>query len=70
MRRIVEMLDFCIFFIGKRPFLEPYEKTSPWVSLLCNLYAPLARGRVKHFWGHFPVEIKLAKLFGLYAKQE
>jgi radical SAM superfamily enzyme YgiQ (UPF0313 family) len=70
MRRIVEMLDFCIFFIGKRPFLEPYEKTSPLVSLLCNLYAPLARRRVKHFWGHFPVEIKLAKLFGLYAKQE
>lgn len=70
MRRIVEMLDFCIFFVGKRPFLKPYEKTSPWVSLLCNLYAPLARGRVKHFCGHFPVEIKLAKLFGLYAKQE
>ncbi|MGB7575272.1 MAG: radical SAM protein, partial [Thermodesulfobacteriota bacterium] len=70
MRRIVEMLDFCIFFIGKRPFLQPYEKTSPWVSLLCNLYAPLARRRVKHFWGRIPLEIKLAKLFGLYAKQE
>lgn len=70
MRHIVEMLDFCVFFIGKRPFLEPYEKTSPWVSLLCNLYAPLAKMRVKHFWGQFPVEIKLAKLLGLYAKQE
>ena len=43
MRHLVEMLDFCTFFIGKRPFLQPYEKTSPWVSLLCNLYAPLAR---------------------------
>jgi hypothetical protein len=56
--------------MGKRPFREPYEKTSPWVSLLCNLYAPLAGMRVKHFWGRFPVEIKLAKLLGLYAKQE
>lgn len=70
MRRIVEMLDFCIFFIGKRPFLEPYEKTSPLVSLLCNLYAPLARRRVKHFWSRFPIEIKIAKYLGLYAKQD
>jgi radical SAM superfamily enzyme YgiQ (UPF0313 family) len=70
MRHIVKMLDFCTLFIGKRPFLQPYEKTSPLVSLLCNIYAPLARKRVKHFWSQFPVEIKLAKLFGLYAKQE
>lgn len=70
MRRIVEMLDFCAFFTGKRPFLQPYEKTNPLVPLLCNIYAPLARKRVKYFWGQFPVEIKLAKLFGLYAKQD
>ncbi len=70
MRRDVEMLDFCTLFLGKRPFLEPYEKTSPWVSLVCNLYAPLAKKRVKSFWRQFPIEIKLAKLLGLYAKQE
>ena len=70
MRRNIEMLDFCTLFIGKRPFLQPYEKTSPLVSLLCNLYAPLARKRVKSFWRQFPIEIKLAKLFRLYAKQE
>jgi radical SAM superfamily enzyme YgiQ (UPF0313 family) len=70
MRHIVEMLDFCIFFIGERPFRHPYEKTNPLVSLLCNLYAPLAKKRVRNFWGQFPVEIKLAKLFRLYAKQD
>jgi radical SAM superfamily enzyme YgiQ (UPF0313 family) len=70
MRHIVEMLDFSTFFIGRGPFFQAYERTSLWVSLLCNLYAPLANMRVKHFWGRFPVEIKLAKLFGLYAKQE
>jgi hypothetical protein len=64
------MLDFCIFFIGKRPFRHPYEKTNPLVSLLCNLYAPLAKKRVRNFWGQFPVEIRLAKLLGLYAKQD
>jgi len=70
MRHIIEMLDFCTFFLGERPFLQPFSKTSPWVSLLSNIYAPLARKRVKHFWGQFPMEIKLAKLLGLYAKQE
>jgi radical SAM superfamily enzyme YgiQ (UPF0313 family) len=70
MRHVVEMLDFCTFFIGKRPFLQPFSKTSPLVSLLCNIYAPLARKRVKYFWGQFPIEIKLAKLLGLYAKQD
>ena len=70
MCHLIEMLDFCTLFMGKRPFREPYEKTSPLVSLLCNLYAPLAGMRVKHFWGQFPVEIKLAKLFGLYARQD
>jgi anaerobic magnesium-protoporphyrin IX monomethyl ester cyclase len=70
MRHLIEMLDFCTLFMGKRPFREPYEKTSPLVSLLCNLYAPLATKRVKSFWSQFPIEIKLAKLLGLYAKQE
>jgi len=70
MRHVVEMLDFCTFFIGKRPFLQPFSKTSPLVSLLCNIYAPLARKRVKYFWAQLPIEIKLAKLLGLYGKQD
>jgi anaerobic magnesium-protoporphyrin IX monomethyl ester cyclase len=70
MRHLVEVLDYCTFFIGKRPFVRPYDKNSPIVTLLCNIYAPLARKRIKHFWYQFPVEIKLAKLFGLYAKQD
>ena len=70
MRHIVEMLDFCTYFIGEKPFLKPYSKTSPLVSLICNIYAPLAKKRVKNFWSQFPIEIKLAKLLGLYAKQD
>jgi anaerobic magnesium-protoporphyrin IX monomethyl ester cyclase len=70
MRHLVEMLDFCAFFIREGFFHQPYEKTSFLVSLLCHLYAPLARKRIKCFWGQFPVEIKLAKLFRLYAKQD
>jgi anaerobic magnesium-protoporphyrin IX monomethyl ester cyclase len=70
MRNIVEMLDFCTFFIGKGPFFQPYEKTSLLVSVLCKIYAPLANKRVKHLGYQFPAEIKLAKLLGLYAKQD
>jgi len=70
MRHIIEMLDFCTFFVGKRPFLQPYDKNSPIVTFLCNIYAPMARKRVKYLWSRFPIEIKLAKLFRFYAKQD
>ena len=68
MRRLIEMLDFCLNLIGEQEFLKPYRETKPLASLLCKMYAPLARQRIKHFWYQFPVEIKLAKLLGLYAK--
>ncbi len=70
MRQLIEMIDFCNFFVGKRHYLKPYEKTNPLVVLLSNLYAPLARKRVEKLFYRFPVEVKLAKYFGLYAKQE
>ena len=69
-RHIVEMLDFCNFFIGKRIFRQPYAKPNPLVSFLCKSYAPLAKKRVKNFWSQFPIEMKLAKLLRLYAKQD
>jgi anaerobic magnesium-protoporphyrin IX monomethyl ester cyclase len=70
MRRLVEMLDFCTFLMGERPFLQPYDETDPVVSFLCKIYAPFAKMRVKHFWNRFPIEMKLAKFLGLYARQD
>jgi radical SAM superfamily enzyme YgiQ (UPF0313 family) len=70
MSHLIEVLDFCAFLMGKRPFLQPYEKTNPMVSLLSKIYAPFAKMRVKHFWDKFPAEVKLAKLLGLYARQD
>lgn len=70
MRHLVEVLDFCIFLMGKRPFLQPYEETDPVVSLLCKIYAPFAKMRAKHFWDRFPIEMKLAKFLRLYARQD
>jgi radical SAM superfamily enzyme YgiQ (UPF0313 family) len=66
----IEMLDFCTFFIGKRPFIDPYETTKPLAKFVANLYSPLAIARVKNLWHQFPIEIKLAKRLGIYAKQE
>jgi radical SAM superfamily enzyme YgiQ (UPF0313 family) len=70
MRHLVGTLDFCAFFMGNRPFLQPFEQTSPLVSFLGKMYAPLARLRVKNFWHQFPAEMKLAKLLGLYARED
>jgi hypothetical protein len=42
MFRLIEVLDFCTFLMGKGPFFQPYEKTDPVVSLLCTIYASLA----------------------------
>jgi len=70
MRRLVEMLDFCNFFVGKKIFHQSFAETNPLVSFLIAVYAPLARQRMRHSWGRFPVEIKLAKLLGLYARRD
>jgi len=70
MRGLVEMLDFCTFFISKRSHLQSTDNTNPFVRALCRAYAPVARARMKRLWGGFPVEIRLAKLAGLYARQD
>ncbi len=70
MRRLIEVLDFCAFFVGKKTFLQPYKKTHPLVIFLSNLYAPIAEKRVKNFYYRFPIEVKLAKFFRIYAKQD
>ena len=69
MQHLVQVMDFCAFFMGSRPFLKPYEKTSALTLLLSRMYAPLARKRLKYFYDKFPVEMKLAKYLGIYARQ-
>ncbi len=68
MRKIIEMLDFCIFFVGEASYLKPFKKTHPLAILLSNLYAPIARKRVETLFHKLPLEIKLARRFGFYAK--
>jgi radical SAM superfamily enzyme YgiQ (UPF0313 family) len=69
MRQSIEMIDFCALFLGKKRFLESYEKRNPWVRLLFHLYAPLARKRMERLFYQCPVEIRMSKRFGIYGKQ-
>jgi radical SAM superfamily enzyme YgiQ (UPF0313 family) len=69
MCRLIEMLDFCSFFVGDSSYLRPVKKTNPLVVMAANLYAPLARKRVETLTWRWPVEIRLAKALGLYGKQ-
>jgi anaerobic magnesium-protoporphyrin IX monomethyl ester cyclase len=68
-RRIVEMLDFCGFFIGREGYLQSGDNTNPLVRWLSRGYAPVAKWRIRSLQGRFPIEIKLARALGLYANQ-
>lgn len=70
MRQTIQMLDFCSSFIGSRAYSHPFKKTHPMAVALATLYAPLARKRVEKSFFQFPLEIKLARMLGLYARQE
>jgi len=69
MRRIVEMLDFCSFFVGRKSYVAPYKKTNKLIVFLSNLYSSIARKRIENLYYRFPLEIRLVKLLRLYAKQ-
>jgi radical SAM superfamily enzyme YgiQ (UPF0313 family) len=69
MLKSIEMIDFCSLFLGKKTFLELFEKRNPWVMLLFNLYAPLARKRMERLCYQFAFEIKVSRLLGIYGKQ-
>lgn len=70
MRHLVEVFDFCTFFITDRRLVKPYEKRNHFISLISRLYTPVARMRLKHLWDAFPIEVMLAKALGLYARQD
>jgi len=69
-RRLVERLDFPLMFLGKGHFVTPYKKTNPLAVGFSRLYYPLARYRVQHLDVRFPAEVKLAKVLGLFGRQD
>lgn len=67
-KRLIENLDFPLMFLGTN-FTDPYRRTNPIVVSLAKLYQPVARYRVRNMDVRFPVESKLVKALGLFARQ-
>lgn len=69
-RKAVEMLDFCSFFVGERTLVSPYKQTSALVTAAARIYAPIARARVKNLFYHLPLEVRAAKKLGFYGNTD
>jgi radical SAM superfamily enzyme YgiQ (UPF0313 family) len=65
-RKTVEMLDFCSFFVDEHSYIRPYKKTNWLASAAARLYAPIARKRVSSLFYRLPLEIAAAKSLGFY----
>lgn len=68
-KRLIENLDFPLMFLGTN-FVTPYRKTRSVVVALGKLYSPIARYRVRNMDIRFPIESKLVKRLGLFARQD
>ena len=68
-RKLVETLDLPLMFLGDN-FVKPHRKTNPIVVGLARAYAPVARYRVRHLDGRFPIESRLVKALGLFGRQD
>jgi hypothetical protein len=68
-KRLIENLDFPLMFLGTN-FVSPYRKTRGMVVTLAKLYSPIARYRVRNMDARFPIESKIVKRFGLFARQD
>ena len=56
-------------FLGSQ-FVRPFRKTRSVVVALGRMYAPIARYRVRHMDVRFPIESKVVKRLGLFARQD
>jgi len=65
-RKTVEMLDFCSFFVDEHSYVRPFKKTHWLASATARLYAPIARKRVNNLFYQIPLEMVAAKSLGLY----
>ena len=70
MEKLMKGLDFPLMSLRKGHFVTPYKKTNPIVVGLSKLYYPIARYRVSHLEGRFPIETKLVKTLGLFGRQD
>jgi radical SAM superfamily enzyme YgiQ (UPF0313 family) len=68
-KRLIENLDFPLMFLGTN-FVNPYRKTRRVVVTLARMYSPIARYRVRNMDVRLPIESKIVKRLGLFARQD
>ena len=68
-RKLVENLDLPLMFLGNH-FTESYRKTNPIITALGKLYSPVARYRVDNLDVRLPLESRIVKALGLFARQD
>jgi len=68
-KRLIENLDFPLMFLGSN-FVNPYRKTRRVVVTLAKMYSPIAKYRVRNMDVRFPIESKIVKRLGLFARQD
>ncbi len=68
-KKLIENLDFPLMFLGSN-FTNPVRRTNPIVVSLAKLYSPVARYRVRNMDVRFPLESKIVKALGLFARQD
>jgi anaerobic magnesium-protoporphyrin IX monomethyl ester cyclase len=63
-RRLLQLLSFCGIFLAKDRNLKHLGDISPFMSLVANLYSPIARKRMQGLHCQFLPELKVAELLG------
>jgi radical SAM superfamily enzyme YgiQ (UPF0313 family) len=65
---MIDGLDLPMMFLGTRFSPRAYRTISPMAKMLGKLYYPFAMYRLKHLEPRFPIETKIARALGIFAK--
>jgi hypothetical protein len=69
-KRLIDALDFPLMCNTSAKAMAPYKKMNPLAALLVRAYGPLARHRIKHLDARCPIETKLVRALGLFARRD
>jgi len=69
-KRLIRALDFPLMCNAQAKAMASYKRINPIVALSMRVYGPLARYRIRHLDARFPIETKLVKSLGLFARRK
>ena len=69
-KRLIMALDFPLTCNARAKAFASYKKVNPIAAGLTKLYHPLARYRVRHLCGRWPIETKIVRALGLFGRKD